>query len=218
MSKESSLQLNDLIAKSSTIQDPRKTLLSGDEWFTFAGKSLSHSVKDYWAWSFSDLYNNIYRGILSEYIVATALGIAPPDGNYLREVWNPYDLLSKSGIRVEVKSAAYLQSFNYGREKQKLSKIIFGIAPALIYDNSMHKYGSEAKHNNDVYVFCHNTSESFSISPLNLDYWDFYVLPTTVLNDKKPNQRSISLQSLLKLAPECVKYDGLADAVERAVK
>lgn len=92
--------------------NPPKKLLSGNESFSFQGNVLPHTVKDYWAWAFSDLYNNIYRGILAEYIVATALRLTPPQGDFLRVVWNPFDLLSESGKHIEVKSASYMQSWD----------------------------------------------------------------------------------------------------------
>ena len=59
---------------------PHNHFLSGAEQFTFENKEIGHSLLDYWSWSFSDIYNNIYRGIMAEYIVATALGITPPKG------------------------------------------------------------------------------------------------------------------------------------------
>lgn len=183
--------------------NPHKSLLNGSEKFTFQDSELDYTVKDYWAWSFSDLYNNIYRGILAEYVVATALGITPPHGDFLRVVWNPFDLLSKSGKRVEVKSAAYLQSW-----ETHFSKISFGIAPASVHN------GISRQRNCDVYVFCLYTAESRDVSPLNLDFWEFYVLSARVLNEKKPKQKSITLSSLKKLNPVCVKYDHLADAIE----
>lgn len=182
--------------------------LKGTEKFTFQDNKLPYTVQNYWSWAFSDLYNNIYRGILAEYIVAMALKITPPHGNYQRIVWNPYDLLSKSGKRIEIKSSAYLQSWD-----GDFSKIIFSIAPAQI-DNSISHSVSTFQRNSDVYVFCLYTAKTRDVSPLNLDYWDFYILPTSILNEKKPNQKTISINSLKTLNPECVKYNGLYNAVE----
>ena len=50
-------------------------------------------------------------------------------------------------------------------------------------------------------------------SVLDLDYWDFYVLPTSVLNDKAPDQKSIALSSLLKLEPVKTDFAGLAETI-----
>lgn len=52
------------------------------------------------------------------------------------------------------------------------------------------------------------------VSLLNLDYWDFYVLPTSVLNEKLPNQKSIAFSALQKLTPVKTDYAGLGAAIE----
>ena len=45
--------------------------LTGDEQFT--GSALT--VADFWRWAFSDLRTNIVRGVLAEYLVASAVAI-----------------------------------------------------------------------------------------------------------------------------------------------
>jgi hypothetical protein len=76
--------------------------------FTAAGRPVGPAVADFWHWSRSDLLDNTERGVLAEFIVAIALGI-PADG--MREGWAAWDLTTPDGVRVEVKSAAYLQSW-----------------------------------------------------------------------------------------------------------
>jgi hypothetical protein len=57
----------------------------------------------------SDLIDNITRGRLAEFIVASALGISI-DG--VRDSWAAWDLtIPDPLIRIEVKSSAYLQSW-----------------------------------------------------------------------------------------------------------
>lgn len=56
----------------------------------------------------SDLVSNATRCRLAEYIVARALGISTAG---VRDEWAAYDLITPDGIRIEVKSAAYLQSW-----------------------------------------------------------------------------------------------------------
>jgi hypothetical protein len=82
----------------------RKT---GDEPLTAAGQPIGLTLADYWAWRLSDLLDNLERGALAEYIVATGLGV-PTAG--VRVPWAVWDLSTADGVRVEVKSAAYLQS------------------------------------------------------------------------------------------------------------
>ena len=96
------------------------TRQSGEEPFHNAGKPLPFDVLSFWQWSTSDFLSNMARGILAEYIVACALD-ANPGG--VRDEWASFDLLTDDGTKVEVKSAAYLQSW----VQTKLSRISFRI-------------------------------------------------------------------------------------------
>ena len=64
------------------------------------GTGLGFNLLDFWRWSASDLVSNATRGILAEYLVARALEI-PSDG--IRDEWAAFDLLTASGLRIEVK-------------------------------------------------------------------------------------------------------------------
>jgi hypothetical protein len=81
----------------------RKT---GAEPFIADGRPTGMTLADFWAWSRSDLLDNTERGVLAEFIVAAAVGI-PTAG--VREGWAAWDLTTTDGVRIEVKSAAYLQ-------------------------------------------------------------------------------------------------------------
>jgi hypothetical protein len=95
--------------------------------FTAAGRPVGATVADLWGWSRSDLLDTTERGVLAEFIVATALGI--PAGG-VREGWAAWDLAAPDGVRVEVKSAAYLQSW----AQKELSRISFGTPRTLVWD------------------------------------------------------------------------------------
>jgi hypothetical protein len=141
---------------------------SGDKHFHHSGQDLEFTLHQFWQWFASDLANNVIRGVLAEYIVAHALGVA--DG--LRESWAPYDLLSE-GIKIEVKSAAYLQSWFH----EEYSKIEFSIGPTKEYNPDTNKLATESKRQSDIYVFCllsHKDKET--LDPLDLDQWEFYIL------------------------------------------
>src|SRR5437899_2124650 len=85
-----------------TISPLLVTRKSGNERFRNHSMDLDFNLLDFWQWSASDLASNALRGRLAEYLVAKALGIT--DG--VRSEWDPYDLRSPSGVRLEVKSAA----------------------------------------------------------------------------------------------------------------
>ena len=183
--------------------------LNGTEKFTLNGKCTDITINDYWSWAYSDLLNNASRGVLAEFLIYSAIRSTPPENSQMRVDWAPYDLTSPSGRRIEVKSAAYLQSW----DQEYYSKIIFDIAPHRAWDAKT-GYAPEAKRNSDLYVFCVYTALSRDKSILDLDLWDFYVLPTSVLNQKIPDQKTIGLQSLKKLNPIKTSYSDLGRTIE----
>jgi len=185
----------------------RKT---GDENFRAKGKPLDNKLLGFWQWTCSDLSSNTMRGILAEYIVAYELGIAT---NTRRE-WDAYDLTTKDGVKLEIKSASYLQTWT----QPKLSEILFDIAPTKGWNASTNEFSSEIKRQADVYVFCLlHYKEKSMLDPLDLDQWTFYLLPTSVLNTKKPNQKKIGLSSLLKLSPTEVSFGEIGSAIKKIV-
>lgn len=129
----------------------------------------------------------------------------------MRENWLPFDVTSPSGRRIEVKSAAYIQAWT---PENIFAQVRFDIGKKLAWDNATASYASEAKRNCDLYVFCLFTAMTKDVSLLNLDYWDFYVLPTSVLNEKLPNQKSIVFSALQKLNPVKTDYAGLGAVIE----
>ena len=85
------------------ITPPESQPMSGEEWIARADARL----RDFWAWSLSDLRTNPVRPMLVEFLVARALGAADRP----RTEWDAYDVLTPDGIRVEVKSGASLQAW-----------------------------------------------------------------------------------------------------------
>lgn len=103
------------------------TRKTGVERFHRDGRSLGFVLRGFWKWSASDLVSNATRGILAEYLVAQAVGVA---GSGVRDEWAAFDLETPSGVRIEVKSAAYLQTWAHS----KLSTILFSVRPARAWD------------------------------------------------------------------------------------
>jgi len=166
----------------------------------------------YWQWSASDLVSNVTRGVMAEYIVGRAFGIG---SGGVREEWAAYDLITPSGIKVEVKSAAYVQSWHQNR----LSKITFRTPKTLTWDSDSNRQSQKAKRQANVYVFALLAhQEKKTIDPLDVSQWEFYVLPTLILDARKRSQHSITLSTLQKLTGEPVGYNNLKSAVEQAAK
>ncbi|MDI3409347.1 hypothetical protein [Streptomyces cavernicola] len=181
------------------------TRRSADEPIRINGDTIG-KLGAFWSWACSDLANNTMRGILAEYLVATALGAETGT----RTEWDIVDIRTPEGWRVEVKSAAYLQSWR----QRRLSEISFSIAPAAGWDNQTGKTSTEVLRRSDVYVFCllHHQHKQ-TLDPLNLDQWTFYVLSTRTLDEKCPSQKRIGLASLKHLDPAETDFTGLRNTV-----
>lgn len=189
-------------------------MYDGSEQLIFKDKELGSSVLDFWSWAYSDLIRNVNRGAFAEFIVLEAMnnqsGITPPPRTDFRVSMDAYDLLSPDGIRVEVKSSAYIQAW----ESEHPARISFRIAPAKSLDSSGN-YSADSQYcrHSDVYVFCVWTAMSREQNILDLSLWDFYVIATKTLDQKVPNQKTITFQSLLSLQPRKVDYFGLYEAI-----
>ncbi len=177
---------------------------NGEERFHWSGTTTNLSLLDFWRWSTSDLVSNTMRGILAEYIVASALGLT--DG--IRIEWDAFDIVTSIGIKIKVKTSAYLQSWSH----KKLSQIRFSIRQSYAWDPIATMFEAEAKRSADIYVFCvlKHTDQN-TLDPLDLDQWDFYILPASKLNKAFPTQKSIGLGSLLRLDPLVARYQEIKD-------
>ena len=85
---------------------------TGREPFHSEDSALPFDLLSFWQWYASDLAGNALRGCIAEYLVLQALG-AKPD---VRQEWDAVDIRLTSGLTVEVKSAAYHQSWAQKKE------------------------------------------------------------------------------------------------------
>lgn len=142
----------------------------------FSGVQNPPAVADFWQWAYSDLRDNAIRGVLGEFIVATALGIELST----RQSWDPRDLTTSSGIRLEIKTSAFLQNW----PQQKQSSIVFGGLKARSWASEKGRYSDEADYHADVYVFCVQRSRNHAeYNVLDFNQWEFYVVPVFALQD-----------------------------------
>lgn len=184
---------------SPSITPERKT---GKERFIFKNDKLHLQLENYWQWACSDILGNAERGKLAEFIVASALGIHCET----RTEWEPYDLKTRKGKKLEIKSSGYIQTWH----QDKKSIIKFGIQPTKKWDEKAGKYGNLSERQSDIYIFCilaHKDPKT--VNPLNLEQWEFYILKTSTLNKEKKNQKTITLNSLKKLNPIKTNYKDL---------
>jgi hypothetical protein len=180
----------------------------GSEKFILNDEDLDFDLLSFWRWSTSNIVSNATRGILAEYIVAKAIGIKE---DQVREEWAAYDLISKNGTKIEVKSASFIQSWH----QNTYSKISFNVRTTLMWTKEENKQSKIPKRQADVYVFALlSEKEQSKLNPLNLNQWEFYVLPTSILNSRQRSQHSITLPSLQKLTKR-ISFDFLKYEIEQ---
>lgn len=186
------------------IKISRKT---GDEPFIDLGGEKSPTLRDFWRWSTSDLVSNATRGILAEYLVACALGL----NEGVRKEWDAYDLKTEAGLKIEVKSSAYIQSWF----QRKLSQVKFSIRPTLAWDYKTNLQAKVKKRQADIYVFCllHH-KEQETINPMDLSQWTFYVVSKNQLENVFPERKTITLEKLTKLSPKERSFCSLKETIE----
>ena len=178
----------------------------GHESFHTAGRPLGFDLLSFWQWSSSDIVSNATRGVVAEYLVAQALGVA----GGVREEWAPYDVDAPGGIRVEVKSAAYIQSWN----QERPSPITFRIPKTRAWDRTTNGEGDHLRRQADVYVFALLAhTEQKTLDVLDVSQWEFFVVPTMLLDSRKRSQHSIALRSLRTLAGESTDSAGLKETI-----
>lgn len=128
-----------------------------------------------------------------------------------------------SGTTVEVKASGYLQGWN----QLKPSKIIFsGLKARRELELSPDRdpdaprrwdemYTEEPEFRADVYVFAvHTTQNPDLYNCLDVDAWDFYVLPAHILREY--DARTVSLAFVLGKGATPLQLEELRTAVEEA--
>ena len=178
----------------------------GDEKFICNGNELDITVLDFWRFTYSDL-NSDPRDYLAEFLVSKALGIDTP---YNKEAWTLFDILYGS-TRVEVKCTGYFQTW---RTDNKVSQNrYYSIKPA--HD----KVKNTFERQNDIYVFClllGNTREE--ANPLNLNNWEFYIVPTSVINKECQEANTIRLGRIKKMGYKALGFYDIKNEIDKIIQ
>ena len=158
MSKDKESYITDSLPK---LEITNKT---GSERFYTGGSYVDFNVLGYWRWSSSDFVSNVTRSVLAEFIVAHAIGVSTAG---VRDEWAVFDLETTDGI--EVKSAAYVQSW----EQARLSEIRSGTQKTRVWtseEGGHYSYSPDSRRQADIYVFALLAQRvKLTIDPLDLD-------------------------------------------------
>ena len=204
-------------------------MLTGLEHLVDGSSVLPHHIADYWQWAYSDMLRNTQRGVFAEFIVKAALDLGGIHANNnIRSNFEPFDLVgpnitkcstpprlenSSFPCRIEVKSAAYIQSWN--PHPGTSPRITFSIAPARLPDETGDfKADAPMQRNSDVYVFTVYTAKEKGRNILDMSLWEFYVAKTSALDSKYGNRKTVSLANLVKdFSLTAVPFSGLCQAI-----
>lgn len=162
---------------------------------------------DFWRWAFSDLLEDTLKGLYAEWMVGHLLRLPMPAGG--RPGYGNFDLTSRGGMRIEVKSSAFWQSWKlrdqFGVPKPEPdggwkpvpeTNIKFGgLRAADAVDRASAIPGYKA----DVYVFCfQHETDPRRWDALDLAQWEFYIL-----SREEMEHLGVSTLSLKKLREAC---------------
>lgn len=145
------------------------------------------NVVDFWRWAYSDLSQNVTKGMVGQYIIAWSLGI----DNLPDDRWASFDLLSPQGKKIEVKTTSYLQAW-----KQKKINPQFLIRKTHSYSSEM-GYSRDADFQADIYVLCYFFEKDELIADVtNLNQWKFWIFPRGTIEQMLKNKKTIPVSKL----------------------
>lgn len=162
---------------------------------------------EFWRWHFSEIFD--LQSKIAEYIVGKALGLKEAENV---GIWTLYDMKYREK-RIEIKETSYYHAWQTD-EEPKSQQRSFGITKA--YDDYT-KEDSAYRRQSDIYVFCLNTGNTRTDSnPLMLEHWEFYIIPTYLIDEQCKSGKTISLSRVKKLAGK-VSYNELKNDIDKLI-
>jgi hypothetical protein len=183
--------------------DPETPILDGES-----------TLVDFWRWAFSDLVSNDIRGVFAEFIVGHALGALDD----VRTSWDAWDLMY-GDTRVEVKATGDVQAW---APTGRLPTPSWSIGRRLGWNSRTNMSASVPVRSAHLYVLCHWRGRDPSpLKPAFLEPWDFYVVPTRVLDDQYSDHKTLPMSQLKRLldvgGAAAAKYSTLKGVVDRTI-
>ena len=181
-------------------------MMTGNEKFTSNGHELDFSMLDYWRYKYSQIYD--LQDTIAEFIVEKALGL---EKSYNTDYWTLFDVEYRN-TRIEIKETSYYHAFNTDGNISK--QRAFGITKAYSeYKNP----DSVFERQNDIYVFCLNIgNDKESSNPLKMENWEFYIVPTSIINEKCKDNKTISLGVVRELSRKFA-YEEIKEEIDRII-
>ena len=185
-------------------------IITGNEKFLFDGEALDFSFLDFWSFNYSNIYN--LHGEIAEFVVAKALNVNETQNSAYWALWD----ITYRDKKIEVKATAYFHLWN--SDGKVSNQRTFSIAMANGSYDTPKSGNKDFCRQNDIYVFCLNTGETKEkANPLNLNNWEFYIVPTSVINDKCGNNKTISLGRIRNLGFSAKRYDEIKTEIDKII-
>lgn len=167
------------------------------------------TVGDFWSWAYSDILSNRNRSIFAEFIVGSALGVIDTP----RIEWDGVDL-HYNNKKIEVKSAAYLQSW----QQNGPSVIRYDISKKMSWHADDNSFETEPIRAADCYVFCLYTEmDETKANIIDLRAWQFFILNTEQIEQELGNQKSIGINGIQAICNP-VRYNKLKSQIDIVLK
>ena len=182
--------------------------ITGKTPFTSNGEPLGFTMSDFWEYQYTNIFD--MQEYIAEFLVGKALGLQKSQNT---DGWTLFDMLYRNA-RIEVKETSYYHSW-LGTITKEICKVrTFDIHKShCIYKDTE----SKLLRNNDVYVFCLNKGETREESnPLCMEHWEFYVVPTSVIDETFKDQKSVSLKRIEAISKK-VAFHQLKEEIDRAI-
>lgn len=166
------------------------------------------TLVEFLVWAYSDLCDDVIKGIFAEWLVAKILGI----NTRRRYEWANSDLVSERGTKIEVKASSYWQSWKAinpdGSPKdlaaypiQPDTKIRFGGLAAK--DTINHHRESVGVFKSEVYVFCFQNEKNYEQwNAMDLGQWEFYFVRVDNLPSKSVSLHWLRANHFGPLSPK----------------
>jgi hypothetical protein len=157
------------------------------------------SLLDFWHWAFRDLCDDDIKGIFAEWMILKLLDLP----GIRRISWANNDLVTTTGVTIEVKATAYWQSWKlldaYGRiletpARPMSSEETIGFGGLTANDSEATNQADKARtYKSELYFFAFQNEKNPDVwNAMDLRQWEFYALRKSELT----GARSIKLKTL----------------------
>jgi len=174
-------------------------------------KGLDRNINDFYYWGFSSLWTNTVRAVIAEYIVACTLGLDKKK----RNLWGGYDF-EYMDTRIEVKSSAWFVTDKY-KTNSKMFDIEKRKGSWHLETGKLLDLTGEKARQAHIYVFAFHDEKDFDrANLLELDQWQFFVVPTPLIDARLGNQKKVSRNVIArKLGVNSVPFAALRREIDR---